>query len=155
MLPSLQAIDGTEYLSVTFESYFVSPGGVQGSYERVLVSIHPHVLARMFLRLQTTDLAEVRHEIEPTLDLYAALAMACAVLELRQIVMPTRLGRFRYIRPDVAYLRDCRQAWIAGDADGRGSHRSIVTAMEKWRPRRLRIGAARGADGSRWVARYL
>jgi hypothetical protein len=49
----------------------------------------------MFLRMQTTELADVREELEQCLYLYPSIIDACEELQLRQIIIPTKHGQFR------------------------------------------------------------
>ena len=120
MLPELMEIDGTEHLTIEVNASVVDLGGFRPLGTRLVIFIHPHALARMFLRLQTTDLADVRREIESTVSFFAALADACHVLQLRQVVIPTLHGHFRCdVRSDVT--EPCglvAKTWIATATSG-------------------------------------
>jgi hypothetical protein len=120
MLPALAEIDGTEYLAIELDLYAVDLDGFRPDGSRQLGFIHPHALARMFLRMQTTAFADVRKQIDSTLNMYAALAEACRALQLRQMIVPTRIGHFRCdVRADV--MEPCAliaKTWIATLAAG-------------------------------------
>jgi hypothetical protein len=60
-----------------------------------LVAMHPHALARLFLRLQTVELARVREELASTLVAWRALRHAGERLHLPQLLVPTHSGVFR------------------------------------------------------------
>jgi hypothetical protein len=95
VLPELARIDHTEYLAIELHLCAVNLGGFRAAERRMLGFIHPHALARMFLRLRTTAFATVREQIRSSFYMYAALAEACRAQQLQQIVIPTRGGHFR------------------------------------------------------------
>jgi hypothetical protein len=136
-LPKLRALDGTEYLAVEANLFAVDLGGFRRDARRLLVCIHPHALARMFLRMQTTELADVRAELEQCLYLSPALLDACGELQLRQIIIPTRHGQFRCdvrtdIGPPIALLA---KTWlVSSPATPRDVNvlYSIATALNEW-----------------------
>jgi hypothetical protein len=117
-LPQLRAIDGTEYLAVEASLFAVDLAGFRRLGHRLLACIHPHALARMFLRMQTTELVEVRKQIDSCLHFYPALADACRVLQLRQIIIPTREGHFRCdVRMDLSEpAMLVAKTWLVTDA---------------------------------------
>jgi hypothetical protein len=94
-LPKMRSIDGMEYLAVEANVFAVDLDGFRPVASRLLACIHPHALARMFLRMQTTEFPDVRDQLKSCLHLYPALADACHALQLRQIVIPTLQGHFR------------------------------------------------------------
>jgi hypothetical protein len=120
MVPELAEIEGTEYLAIELDLYAVDLDGFRQEGRRYLGFIHPHALARMFLRMQTTAFAEVRKEIDSTLNVYTALAEACRTLQLSQVIIPTRNGHFRCdVRQGV--MEPCAliaKTWIATLAAG-------------------------------------
>jgi hypothetical protein len=102
ILPKLRVIDGVEYLAIEAQLFAVDLEGFRRGSSRLLVCIHPHALARMFLRMQATEFVNVREQLKSCLYLYPALADACLALKLRQIVIPTKQGHFRCdVRMDV------------------------------------------------------
>jgi len=140
VLPEVASIHGTEHLAIEVDVYAVNLDGFQPAEPRSLGFIHPHALARMFLRLQTTAFAAVREQIRSSLYMYAALAEACRAQRLFQIVIPTRDGYFRCdVRADVT--QPCAliaKTWIAHAACGRrdlGVLESIVNALSAWNDR--------------------
>jgi hypothetical protein len=101
-LPKLRVIDGVEYLAIEVNVFIVDLEGFRRVASRLLACIHPHALARMFLRMQATEFVDVREQLKSCLYLYPALADACLALQLRQIVIPTKQGHFRCdVRMDV------------------------------------------------------
>lgn len=94
-LPKLRVIDAVEYLAVEANVFLIDLDGFRRVANRLLVCIHPHALARMFLRMQATEFVDVREQLNSCLYLYPALADACLALQLRQIVIPTKQGHFR------------------------------------------------------------
>ncbi len=140
MLPELEEIDGAEYLAVELNLFAVDLQGFRLEGYRRLAYIHPHALARMFLRMQTTALADVRKQIDSCLHLYPALAEACGALQLRQILIPTFNGFFRCdVRPDLASSSPLvAKTWIANIASGRRDLaviESIADAALEWNER--------------------
>ena len=140
MLPELAVIDGTEYLAIELDLYTVDLDGFRQTGARHLGFIHPHALARMFLRMQTTAFADVRKQIDSTLNMYTALAEACCALRLSQMIVPTRNGHFRCdVRTDV--MESCAliaKTWIATAASGQRDLavvECIANALLEWNER--------------------
>lgn len=138
ILPELKEIDGTEYLAVELNLFRVDLEGFRLEGFRRLAYIHPHALARMFLRMQTTALADVRKQIDSCLHFYPAIAEACEALDLRQTLIPTFEGFFRCdVRRDIGSSSPLvAKTWIANLASG---HRdfavieSIAEAAVEWK----------------------
>jgi len=136
-LPKLRDIDGIEHLAVVLRVFAVNLDGLQLCRERPLAFIHPHALARMFLRMQTTALADVRKQIGSSLRFYPPIADACAVLRLQQIVIPTAQGYFRCdVRLDSSEFPGLlAKTWIGEKTMGHrdlGVLESIVNAAAEW-----------------------
>ena len=136
-LPRLRSLDGIEYLAVEASLFAVVLDGFRREAHRLLVYIHPHALARMFLRMQTTEIADVRAELELCLCLYPAIMDACEELQLRQVVIPTRHGQFRCdvrtdIGPPAALLA---KTWLVSSPTTPRDVNvlySIATALNEW-----------------------
>lgn len=140
VLPELAMIDGTEYLAIELDIYAVDLDGFRPEGARHLGFIHPHALARMFLRMQTTAFADVRKQINSSLYMYTALGEACRVLQLNQLIIPTREGHFRCdVRADV--MKPCAliaKTWIATLAAGQRDLavvESILNVLIEWNKR--------------------
>lgn len=137
MLPELKEIEGTEYLTIEVNASVVDLDGFRPLGTRLVIVIHPHALARMFLRLQTTALADVRREIESTVSFFAALADASHVLQFKQVVIPTLHGHFRCdVRSDVT--KPCAlmaKTWIASATSGQRDAAVVLSfcdAISEW-----------------------
>jgi hypothetical protein len=115
VLPEIANIDGTEHLAIEVNFYTINLEGFRLAERRQLGLIHPHALARLFLRLQTTAFDAVREEIRSSFYMYAALADACRAQQLCQIVIPTCGGYFRCdVRTDVTRSSALiAKTWIA------------------------------------------
>lgn len=137
-LPRLRTVDGIEYLAVEASLFAVDLDGFRRDARRPLVYIHPHALARMFLRMQTTEIADVRTELEQCLYLYPAIIDTCEALRLRQVVIPTRHGQFRCdvrtdLNPPAATL--LAKTWLVSSPTTPRDMEvlySIATALKEW-----------------------
>jgi hypothetical protein len=140
VLPEIANIDGLEYLAIEVDLYSINLDGFRLVERRPLGFIHPHALARLFLRLQTTAFDAVREQIRSSFYMYAALADACRAQQLCQIVIPTCGGYFRCdVRGDVTRSAPLvAKTWIT---TGKCSQRdlavieSIVNVLGDWNDR--------------------
>lgn len=94
VVPGIEALDDVDHLSVEQVNWIFHLANHSHGSERLL-AVHPHALARVFLRLQTVEFAHVRQELESTLVSWRALRHACERLQLAQIVVGTQSGVFR------------------------------------------------------------
>lgn len=118
VVPSTRVIDGTEHLTV--ESHVVLHSfGPPIFHSSEILFVHPHALARLFLRLQTTEMAPVGAELQSMLGICHALCIACNRLNLRQVIFFTLKGLFRCdVRMEDGQTMIVAKTWIAHSTAG-------------------------------------
>jgi hypothetical protein len=137
VVPNILRTDQGEYLQVEVQSCLVTLDGLEPLNGRAMLLIHSHALARLFLRLQSADRADVQDEIGSTVLAGAALEEACALLGLRQVVFPTASGVFRcdMVRLDEQTQALAAKTWISEKTVGARDTavaESIATALVSW-----------------------
>jgi hypothetical protein len=137
VVPNILDTDHGEYLQVEVQSALIGLEGLEPLNNTVVLLIHSHALARLFLRLQSGDRADVQREIGSTVLMGATLAEACARMGLQQMVFPTESGVFRcdLMRLDEELVALAAKTWISGKtASARDAAvvESIVRTLGAW-----------------------
>ena len=137
VVPGLKTLDHVDHLTVE-QAHWIFDVGDRRRGSGQLLAVHPHALARLFLRLQTVELARVRQELASTLVAWPALRHACERLQLPQVVVATHCGVFRCdMRPDARQgLLPVAKTWISfstiGERDLAVVH-DVALAVSAWR----------------------
>jgi hypothetical protein len=137
VVPNILDTDHGEYLQVEVQSALIGLEGLDPLSNTVVLLIHAHALARLFLRLQSADRTDVQHEIGSTVLIGAAAAEACARLGLQQLVFPTQSGVFRcdLVRLDEEAVALAAKTWISSktaSARDEAVATSIVRTLVAW-----------------------
>jgi hypothetical protein len=137
VVPNLLQTDHGEYLQVEVQSALIGLKGLDPLNNTVVLLIHSHALARLFLRLQSADRADVQREIGSTVLIGAALAEACVRLKLQQVVFPTESGVFRcdLLRLDEETVALAAKTWISNKTPSTRDlavTESIVGTLAAW-----------------------
>jgi len=137
--PNVLNTDHGEYLQVEVQSALIGLEGLEPLNNTVVLLVHSHALARLFLRLQSTHRADVQEEIGSTVLIGAVAAEACARLGLHQLVFPTQSGVFRcdLVRLDeeATQLALAAKTWISGKTAGPRDEAvvaSITSTLVDW-----------------------
>lgn len=139
IVPNVLDTDHGQYLQVEVQSALVGLDGFEPLNNTVVLLVHSHALARLFLRLQSTHRADVQQEIGSTILIGAVAAEACARLGLLQLVFPTQSGVFRcdLVRLDeqATQLALAAKTWIASKTASPRDEAvvaSIVRTLTDW-----------------------
>jgi hypothetical protein len=137
IVPNIMRTDQGEYLRVEVQSCLIGIDGLEPLNGRVMLLIHSHALARLFLRLQSACRADVQREIGSSVLIGAAVAETCTLLGFRQIVFPTTSGVFRcdMVRLDEETEAIAAKTWISENTVGardKAVAESVATALVSW-----------------------
>lgn len=150
VVPGIEILDGVEHLSIEQADWIFQIDERRRGNERLL-AVHPHALARLFLRLQTVEFARVREELESTLISWRVLRLAADRLQLSQLIVPTRGGVFRcdIRRDDRQGSLPIAKTWISyttvSERDLDVVYESAQAATD-WRDTAPKSDADRGID---------
>ena len=145
VVPGIETLDEVDHLAVEQANWIFHLDDRSQWHERLL-AVHPHALARLFLRLQTVELGRVRQELESTLVAWRSLRSACERLQLAQLVVPTKGGVFRCdVRPDARQgVLPVAKTWIPFSTIGERDMDVVTEAAQA-------VGAWRSAAPTRDV----
>ena len=137
VVPNILNSEHGESLQIEVQSALISLDGLEPLNNTVVLVIHSHALARLFLRLQSADRTDVQREIGSTVLIGAAAAQACARLGLHQLVFPTHSGVFRcdLVRLDENAVALAAKTWISSKTAGAKDNAvadSIDRALADW-----------------------
>jgi hypothetical protein len=137
VVPNILRTDQGEYLQVEVQSALIGLTGLDPLNNTVVLLVHSHALARLFLRLQSARRSDVQKEIGSTVLIGAALATACVRLGLQQVVFPTDSGVFRcdLMRLDDETAALAAKTWISNktpSARDQAVAESIARTLAAW-----------------------
>lgn len=137
VVPSIFRTDHGDYLQVEALSSLIGLNGHEILSGKVALVVHSHALARLFLRLQSVDRADVQREIGSTVLAATTVAKACVTLGLQQVVFPTASGVFRcdLMRLDEETVALAAKTWISNQTAGardQAVSTTIMQAMMAW-----------------------